>query len=95
MRVDVPNIKNAKLIITTLCLVVICNFAFAQKRLPQNVRRVIVTVEYPVIDGRYKMNESVVKQEIFDSLGRCHSEIDWSPVDHYPMITAGTHLMEN
>jgi hypothetical protein len=83
MRVDASK-RYFKYIVTAIILGIVCNFVHAQKRPQQNIRRVAITTKYVVIDGNYTTETSVIKQEIFDSLGRCHTEVDWSLVDHYP-----------
>ncbi len=67
-----------------LSFVIISNWAVAQNRPPQNIRRVTVLSQYVVENGTYKSEFYPVKQEMYDSLGRLHTEIDWSLKDHYP-----------
>ncbi len=57
---------------------------FAQNRAPQNIRRVTVTSQYVVENGVRKSESWAVNQEIYDSLGRLHTEIDYDFKDHYP-----------
>lgn len=67
-----------------LFVLVVTSVTFAQTRLPQNIRRVTVTSQYVVEKGNYKSESYAINQEVFDSLGRCHTEIDFGFMDHYP-----------
>ncbi|HCT29665.1 MAG TPA: hypothetical protein DIW31_02775 [Bacteroidales bacterium] len=62
----------------------ISNSIIAQNRAPQNIRRVTVTFQYVVENGKRTETVFPIYQELFDSLGRCHTEIEWSLTDHYP-----------
>lgn len=56
----------------------------AQTRPVQDVRRVIVTTSYVVENGQQKDLNYAVEQEIYDSLNRKHTEIEFDLKDHYP-----------
>ncbi|NOU18321.1 MAG: hypothetical protein HOO91_12265 [Bacteroidales bacterium] len=56
----------------------------AQTRPVQDVRRVIVTTSYVVENGQQQDLNYAVEQEIYDSLNRMHTEIEFDLKDHYP-----------
>lgn len=56
----------------------------AQTRPVQDVRRVIVTTSYVVENGQQKDLNYAIEQEIYDSLNRKHTEIEFDLKDHYP-----------
>lgn len=64
-------------------LLLLCLNSFSQ-RLPLDVRRVIVTNKYVLKDGKNTNVFFPIYQEIFDSLGRLHTEIDFDFPDRYP-----------
>jgi len=77
--------KALNLIIVTL-LILVSNNLFSQKRPPQDIRRVVVTNRYILKDGKYAGEGTTVYQEIYDSLGRLHTEIEYDYKDKYPHI---------
>ncbi|NVO08545.1 MAG: hypothetical protein HXX16_01155 [Bacteroidales bacterium] len=56
----------------------------AQTRPVQDVRRVIVTTSYVVENGQQKDLNYAVEQQIYDSLNRMHTEIEFDLKDHFP-----------
>jgi len=75
--------KALNLIIVTL-LILVSNNLFSQKRPPQDVRKVTVTSQYEIVNGQKTDKMWTVYQEIYDSLGRLHTEIEYGINDHYP-----------
>jgi hypothetical protein len=73
-----------RLWVLLICSLVISNIAIAQKRLPQNIRRITVTNQYVFENGNKTNKFWAVYQEMFDSTGRLHTEIDLNFPDHYP-----------
>ncbi|MFO7924159.1 MAG: hypothetical protein R6U58_10750 [Bacteroidales bacterium] len=57
---------------------------YSQGIKPQNVYRVIVTNHYLLEDGERTERFYAVNQEIYDSLGRLHTEIDYDRETRYP-----------
>lgn len=53
-------------------------FGYSQERPKQDVRRQRIVATYELIDGKTTGNSSAKTQFIFDSLGRCHTEIDYN-----------------
>ncbi|RPH32368.1 MAG: hypothetical protein EHM93_09400 [Bacteroidales bacterium] len=84
MRNNANTLRCSKLLVTILCLLFISSAISAQNRTPQDIRRVTVTFQYAVEKGKRTDMVYPIYQEIFDSLGRCHTEIEWSLTDHYP-----------
>lgn len=84
MKSNTNSLLYIKLLVALFCLFATSNLVIAQTRPPQNIRRVTVTTQYVVIDGKYKSDSYAINQEIFDSLGRCHTEVDYGFIDHYP-----------
>jgi hypothetical protein len=92
------------LVILLLCLLPVVS-ARPQGRKPQNVYRVNVTSSHLLEGGEQTGSFYVVKQEIFDSLGRLHTEIDFTRETRYPdnyrwhyydsMQLTGTDVFEN
>lgn len=82
------NIKKQlfKIVRSVLFLFLVLNTynSFSQKRPPQDVRRVTVTVRYILKDGKNTGQSKAVYQEIYDSLGRLHTEIEYDFKDNYP-----------
>lgn len=78
--------KSVKYIIILIAVFVttVNNYAIAQNRPPQDIRRVTVTFQFQIENGKYTDTFKVVNQEIYDSLDRCHTEIDYSLIDQYP-----------
>lgn len=56
----------------------------AQQRPPQNIRRITVTSQYLLENGNKTDKYWTVYQEIYDSIGRLHTEIEYDFKDHYP-----------
>ncbi|MFP4367105.1 MAG: hypothetical protein ACLFQA_08425 [Bacteroidales bacterium] len=68
-----------------LAMLVTVNLSiYSQGIKPQNVYRVTVTSRYVVEDGERTSTFYAVNQEIFDSLGRKHTEIDYDWETRYP-----------
>ena len=68
-----------------LILLLLVNLSgFGQKRTPQNIRRVTVTSAYKIENGTRKPESWTTSQEIYDSLGRMHTELVFDEQDHYP-----------
>ena len=59
-------------------------FSYSQNRPPQDIRKVTVTLRYVLENGKKTENYWAVYQEIYDSLGRLHTEIEYDFNDHYP-----------
>jgi YD repeat-containing protein len=57
---------------------------FPQGTKPQRVYRVTVTRDNVVKEGELTGQINAVNQEIYDSLGRLHTEIDYDPATSYP-----------
>jgi len=62
----------------------ISNQVLAQNRPPQNIRRIIVTNQYVFENGQKTSKFWAIYQEMFDSLGRLHTEIEFDFIDHNP-----------
>ncbi len=62
----------------------ICNVSTAQKRPLQNVQRVTVTSFYVLHNGDKTDESKMFYQELYDSLGRLHTEINWNFPDNRP-----------
>jgi len=56
----------------------------AQQRPQQNIRRIIVTFQYELEKGDKTNKYWAIYQEMFDSLGRLHTEIEWDFITHQP-----------
>jgi len=61
-----------------------CHSSFSQIRPPQDVRRVTVTNQYVLENGKKTDKFFSAYQEIYDSLGRLHTIIEYDTKDHYP-----------
>lgn len=72
-----------RLIILAISLFLIAT-AYGQGVKPQNVYRVTVTSRYVLENGERTSQFYAVNQEISDSLGRLHTEIDYDWETHYP-----------
>jgi hypothetical protein len=72
-----------RLIILVITLFSI-TLAHSQGVKPQNVYRVTVTSRYVLENGERTSQFFAVNQEIFDSLGRLHTEIDYNWETRYP-----------
>ncbi|PKP37748.1 MAG: hypothetical protein CVT98_05745 [Bacteroidetes bacterium HGW-Bacteroidetes-15] len=72
----------------SICFVVACLFLpfflFGQAVKPQNIYRVTVISQYGIENGKYTSNSIPIHQQIYDSLGRLHTEIDYNPITRYP-----------
>ena len=75
--------KSRYLIIVTL-LILVSNNLFSQKRPLQTIRRVTVTNQYVFENGKQTNKYVAVYQEIYDSLDRLHTEIEYGIKDLYP-----------
>ncbi len=67
-----------------LFTLIVCSIAKAQQRSPQNIRRITVTSQYLLEKGDKTDKYWTIYQEIYDSLGRLHTEIEYDFKDHYP-----------
>jgi len=56
----------------------------AQQRPQQNIRRITVTFQYELEKGDKTNKYWAVYQEMFDSLGRLHTEVEWDFITHQP-----------
>lgn len=56
----------------------------AQQRPQQNIRRITVTFQYELEKGDKTNKYWAVYQQMFDSLGRLHTEIEWDFITHQP-----------
>ncbi len=74
--------KRIVLGLSLACIALLPQRSQAQRE-PQNVRRVIVTSSYVIENGQRTSKFFATKQEIYDSLGRMHTEIFYNN-DHYP-----------
>jgi hypothetical protein len=72
-----------QVIIFLACLALTC-VANSQGIKPQNVYRVVVTSQYVLKDGERTSEFFSINQEISDSLGRMHTDIDFNPETGYP-----------
>jgi len=82
-----PTIKTnlvIKFLAFNLILFSTVNLALAQQRPLQNIRRVTVTNQYVLEKGNKTDKFWAVYQEMYDSLGRLHTEINSDFSDHYP-----------
>ena len=73
-----------KFLALSLLTLATSSLAIAQTRPPQNIRRVTVTSQYVFENGKKTDKFWAIYQEIYDSLGRLHTEIEWDFTDHYP-----------
>ncbi len=71
-------------IVYIICLLLIQTVVSAQGTKPTNVYRVTVTSRYVLDDGERTSEFYAVNQEISDSLGRMHTEIDYDWETRYP-----------
>lgn len=51
---------------------------------PQNIYRVTVISQYDIENGKYTSKSYPLHQQIYDSLGRLHTEIDYNIKTNYP-----------
>ena len=81
--------------LSAISLVLIGCSCYAQARLKQDVYSQRIVAAYELIDGKTTGNSYAKTQFILDSLGRCHTEIDYnmsSAITSYRWITyAGTY----
>ncbi len=73
-----------RIIIYLICLLLAHSSVGAQGIKPTNVYRVTVTSRYVIEDGERTSQFYAVNQEISDSLGRMHTEIDYDWETRYP-----------
>jgi hypothetical protein len=69
-----------------LFIVLISTNSFSQNRTPRDIRRVTVTNRYTFTDEKSVGQAWPIYQEIFDSLGRRHTEIEFKFLSTYPYI---------
>lgn len=84
MELNLKTKLFCKYLALLLVSVTIHNSALAQKRPQQNIKRVTVTNRYVFENGKKTDEYWPVYQEMFDSLGRLHTEIEYDFADHYP-----------
>jgi len=75
--------KSFSILLVT-SLIIASNGLLSQTRPPQNIRKVTVTSQYEIVNGQKTDKMWAVYQEIYDSLGRLHTEIEYDFKDHYP-----------
>lgn len=63
--------KNFLVLFTAIFL--FSNYVLAQNRTLQQIRRIIVTNKYEIVDGKHTDIGMAIKQEIKDSMGRVHT----------------------
>lgn len=73
-----------RLSLVTALLFIFCLPALSQGVRPGNVYRVTVTSRYVLEDGELTSQFYAINQEIYDSLGRLHTEVDYDWETHYP-----------
>ena len=78
------NRKMYKTILLLACIVLSGMTVGAQGIKPTNVYRVTVTSRYVIEDGERTRQFYAVNQEVSDSLGRMHTEIDYDWETRYP-----------
>jgi len=69
-------------ILLLLIFIVTYSISVAQQRARQNVQRVTVTSFYVLKNGDKTDETQMYYQELYDSLGRLHTEVDWNYPDH-------------
>jgi len=82
MNSKINTSRSFKYTALLLLAISISNFAIAQKRVPQNVRWVTITSQNVLDNGTRTDKSWVLYQEIYDSLRRLHTEVDWDFADH-------------
>jgi hypothetical protein len=85
----VKSFSNQALIVekrtTVLLMVVLLSISvYSQKRPPFDIRRVTLTNQYELKEGKIIAEYLPIYQEIFDSLGRRHTEIEFKFKSNYP-----------
>ncbi len=78
------NLSAKKAISIIFMLAVCAHSSFAQPERPQNIYRVTVNSRYVIENGERTSKYFAINQEISDSLGRMHTEIDFDWETHYP-----------
>lgn len=73
-----------KYVLSFLFIFIFSHIAIAQNRPPLDIRRVTVTNRFEIKDGKNAGQAWPVYQEIYDSLGRRHSEIEFKFQSSYP-----------
>lgn len=84
MKTKINTSFSIKLLVTLLLTSTCVIFVSAQQRPQQNVRRVTVTSRYVFVNGKKTDKYQPIYQEMFDSLGRLHTEIEYDFIDQYP-----------
>ncbi len=67
-----------------LLFVLFYSVALSQQRTRQNIQRVTVTSFYVLKDGDKTDATKMYYQELYDSLGRLHTEVNWNYPDNKP-----------
>lgn len=84
MRPTIKTNLGIKFLAFNLILFSTVNLALAQQRPQQNIRRITVTNQYVLENGNKTSKFWAVYQEMYDSLGRLHTEINSDFPDHFP-----------
>lgn len=84
MQILNTKVMKSRYFIFVTLLVLVSNNLFSQKRPLQTIRRVTVTNQYIFENGKQTNKYVAVYQEIFDSLNRLHTEIEYGIKDLYP-----------
>lgn len=84
MKSNIKTTINLRLLASTILIITMFNLSLAQQRPQQNIRRITVTNKYVLENGKKTSKFWAVYQEMFDSLGRLHTEVDWDFTDHNP-----------
>lgn len=77
-------VMDAKKCLFTLLMISLTAGIYAQGEKPQNIYRVTVNSRYVIEDGERTSKYFAIGQLISDSLGRLHTEIDYSWETRYP-----------
>lgn len=71
-------------VLVVVLFLLVCNSLQSQTRPPQDIRRITVTNQYVIENGKKTAKFWAIYQEMFDSLGRLHTEIEWNFITHQP-----------
>lgn len=78
------KLHQYKLSTAIVALLLLPTLIFSQNREPQNIYRVTVNSRYVLEDGERTKQFFAINQQISDSLGRMHTEIDYDWETHHP-----------
>ncbi|MFP4557321.1 MAG: hypothetical protein ACLFNU_10650 [Bacteroidales bacterium] len=78
------NFYTYRLITVIIAFILLPTLLFSQNREPQNIYRVTVNSRYVLEDGKRTRKFFAIHQEISDSLGRMHTEIDYDWETRHP-----------